>query len=51
MVTVCKVDRMGKRPNMPVIHNITIATMLNNNDGNDGHRLQNVACKQTFREL
>ena len=38
---------MGPLPILSVIHTITIGTMLNFNCGNNGHGLQNVACKHT----
>ena len=34
---------------LSVVHTITIDTMLNFNDDNNGHRLKNVTCKQTLK--
>ena len=39
-------DRMGDGPILPIIHTVTIETMLNNNGVNKGHWIKNVTCKQ-----
>ena len=41
-------DRMGPSLILSVIHTITIGTMLNNNDGDNEHGLENVRCRQTL---
>ena len=40
---------MGLSSIVSIIHMVTIATMLNFNDGNNGHGLKNVACEQGFK--
>ena len=42
---------MGLSSIVSIIHMVTIATMLNFNDGNNGHGLKNVACEQGFKTL
>ena len=44
-------DRMGPSHILSLIHTVAIGTMLNNNDGNNGHGLENVRCKQTCRAI
>ena len=42
-------EEMGLSSIVSIIHMVTIATMLNFNDGNNGHGLKNVACEQGFK--
>ena len=42
---------MGPSPILPIIHTVTISTMLNNKGGNNGHGLKNSTCKQTLTDL
>ena len=40
---------MSPSPVLSVIHTVTFGTMLNFKDGNNGHGLKNVTCKQTLK--
>ena len=39
---------MGLSPILSAIHMVIIGTLLSFNVGNNGHRLENVMCKQTL---
>ena len=42
---------MGPSCILPIIHTVTIGTVLNFNGGNNGHGIMIVICKQTLSVL
>ena len=42
---------MGLSPILSIIHTVSISTMLNVNNGNNGHGLKSLLCKKTFTFL